>query len=76
MELPEGLSDIKQEKQGEGHSEAIPDKKCWECGGGIPLPYWCETCQRMVPEKRCPNCGLKARKIRSAAGDGIDNSAP
>jgi len=28
------------------------------------LPYWCESCERSVPEKRCPFCGLKAGKKR------------
>jgi len=32
--------------------------------------YWCEVCQRTVAEKRCPLCGLKARKIhREGAGN-------
>ncbi len=26
--------------------------------------YWCDVCEREVAEKRCPLCGLKARKIR------------
>jgi len=33
---------------------------------GEKLPYWCESCERSVPEKRCPFCGLKARKKRQA----------
>lgn len=37
---------------------------CLPCEGLINL-YWCETCQQDVPEKRCPTCGLKARKIRT-----------
>jgi len=36
---------------------------CRMCGNETPLPYWCETCQRLVPEKRCQCCGLKARKV-------------
>ncbi len=47
------------------------------CGGGTatgtcpgcdveePLQYWCEICQQFVAEKRCPLCGLKARKVRN-----------
>ena len=31
------------------------------------LLYWCEICGRTVAEKRCPLCGLKARKIRGGA---------
>lgn len=37
---------------------------CRMCAKGIDLPYWCETCQQLVPEKRCLGCGLKARKVR------------
>ena len=33
--------------------------------------YWCDVCGRTVAEKRCPLCGLKARKIRRA---GAENS--
>jgi hypothetical protein len=39
-------------------------KTCLLCDQGIALPYWCETCERLVPEKRCLGCGLKARKVR------------
>lgn len=41
------------------------------CGGGCGVQlelYWCETCRREVPEKRCPLCGQKTR--RSRPGDG------
>ena len=37
---------------------------CPLCDQGSALPYWCETCERLVPEKRCLGCGLKARKVR------------
>jgi predicted RNA-binding protein with PUA domain len=37
---------------------------CAARGGRQPLPYWCEVCERAVPEKRCPYCGLKAKRIR------------
>lgn len=40
---------------------------CRTCDSGTPLPYWCDTCRRPVPDKRCPGCGLKARKIRHPA---------
>ncbi|GAM09580.1 hypothetical protein OR1_01860 [Geobacter sp. OR-1] len=30
----------------------------------LPL-YWCERCNQAVPEKRCPLCGLKARRMKS-----------
>lgn len=39
-------------------------KTCPLCDQGIALPYWCETCERLVAEKRCLGCGLKARKVR------------
>jgi predicted RNA-binding protein with PUA domain len=35
---------------------------CPLCGGEATLPYWCETCNREVADKRCPLCGLKAKK--------------
>jgi predicted RNA-binding protein with PUA domain len=28
------------------------------------LLYWCDTCACAVAEKRCPSCGLKARKMK------------
>ncbi|OGU00699.1 MAG: hypothetical protein A2079_00495 [Geobacteraceae bacterium GWC2_48_7] len=63
MNLPDVRTDM--EKQEECCSGKNTDKKCRECESGTTLPYWCETCQRLVPEKRCPYCGLKARKVRS-----------
>jgi len=44
---------------------------CRFCGNDTPLPYWCETCQRLVPEKRCQCCGLKARKVAGQAGSAV-----
>ncbi|MBC8017827.1 MAG: hypothetical protein H7X83_04805 [Verrucomicrobia bacterium] len=41
-------------------------ENCRLCGGDESPGYWCEVCGRAVPEKRCPLCGLKARRIRSA----------
>jgi predicted RNA-binding protein with PUA domain len=37
---------------------------CAGCHEGI-FAFWCDSCERSVPEKRCPYCGLKARKKRS-----------
>jgi hypothetical protein len=37
---------------------------CAACHGEAIFPYWCDSCERAVPEKRCPYCGLKARKQR------------
>lgn len=41
-----------------------PGEVCPVCGKGEFPRYWCEACQRAVADKRCPLCGLKARKIR------------
>ncbi len=38
-------------------------ESCPVCGAGEMI-YWCDTCKQAVPEKRCPICGLKARKLR------------
>ncbi|WP_224984172.1 hypothetical protein [Geomonas agri] len=35
---------------------------CVACRREAIFRYWCEVCQRSVPEKRCPYCGLKAQK--------------
>lgn len=41
-----------------------PGEVCAVCAeSGLPL-YWCDACGQSVTEKRCPLCGLKARKIR------------
>jgi len=37
---------------------------CSLCRERKYLPYWCESCRQAVAEKRCPLCGLKAKKIR------------
>lgn len=63
---PEDFSDSRTNKGSKKDSSCGEnvERKCLECEKGA-LMYWCETCQRPVPEKRCPNCGLKARKVRS-----------
>ncbi|MDR3580791.1 MAG: hypothetical protein P4L44_12595 [Oryzomonas sp.] len=40
------------------------EETCPACREAEPRRYWCETCERVVADKRCPLCGLKARKIR------------
>ena len=40
-----------------------PGEPCPACRERESLPYWCDSCERAVAEKRCPLCGLKARKI-------------
>ena len=37
---------------------------CTDCGDVEISGYWCDVCEREVAEKRCPFCGLKARKLR------------
>jgi hypothetical protein len=37
---------------------------CPEGDGAEVFPYWCQVCRQAVSEKRCPLCGLKARKQR------------
>ena len=45
---------------GEKHEEG-----CAGCRPDEPLPFWCESCERFVAEKRCPSCGLKTRRKKS-----------
>jgi hypothetical protein len=41
-----------------------PGEVCPVCAeSALPL-YWCDSCGQSVAEKRCPLCGLKARKVR------------
>jgi predicted RNA-binding protein with PUA domain len=37
---------------------------CAACRSEEILTYWCDSCERSVAEKRCPYCGLKARRKR------------
>ena len=40
------------------------EESCTLCSAeGKPL-YWCDSCRKEVAEKRCPLCGLKARRVR------------
>jgi len=50
-----------------GCNENGPEMTCGMCGSDTSIPYWCETCQRLVAEKRCQCCGLKTRKAASPA---------
>jgi hypothetical protein len=45
---------------GEDHGQG----GCAGCDSEQVFSYYCESCERSVPEKRCPYCGLKARKKR------------
>ena len=59
--------------------ECISEKKdsgftCELCGEERALLYWCNTCERLVPEKRCLGCGLKARKVRRRQGCGLEQN--
>ncbi|HBG08213.1 MAG TPA: hypothetical protein DDY22_22350 [Geobacter sp.] len=29
------------------------------------VSYWCQTCSRPVPDKRCPYCGLKSQRKKA-----------
>lgn len=58
---------MKKDKEECGCYDKRPETTCRTCGTDTPLPYWCETCERLVPEKRCPCCGLKARKVNGPA---------
>ena len=40
-----------------------PGAVCQVCRDRESLQYWCESCEQTVAEKRCPLCGLKARKL-------------
>jgi len=44
-----------------GREEELSCQFCAKLAG---LRYWCEVCERPVAEKRCPFCGLKARRMR------------
>ena len=46
-----------------------PEELCPVSGGCKLLPFWCEACQIAVAEKRCPLCGLKAKKIRPGGSE-------
>lgn len=35
---------------------------CQGCRMDDIFSYWCESCNRAVAEKRCPYCGLKAKR--------------
>ncbi|WP_198134531.1 hypothetical protein [Geotalea uraniireducens] len=60
--------------EGKCEVTAMADREC-TCGNSKPaevcrvcrdrenLQYWCESCEQAVVEKRCPLCGLKARKL-------------
>jgi len=43
---------------------ADPPESCPVCEKRECLGYWCEICGQVVTDKRCPLCGLKARKMR------------
>jgi len=59
------MADGKPVCGGEGEVDA-----CRPCGEGWTPSYWCDTCEREVGEKRCPLCGLKARRMRGSGEGG------
>ena len=60
-ETGSGGGDAKCGCGGDKHEES-----CAACRRDDIFSYWCKTCNRSVSEKRCPYCGLKAQKKRSA----------
>ncbi|MCM0080987.1 hypothetical protein L4X63_05240 [Geomonas sp. Red32] len=50
------------EKEGSGCGCSGRDGECPACGMDAILSYWCDSCRRSVPDKRCPHCGLKAKR--------------
>lgn len=44
--------------------EKKPEGSCPACEARDVPGYWCQTCERVVPDKRCPLCGLKTGKRR------------
>jgi|GEM_PF-1745270 len=52
------------DRQGCNCNKVKNEMTCKGCDNEMPLSFWCETCQLLVPEKRCPSCGLKAKKVR------------
>jgi len=36
---------------------------CPCCVEGNETWYWCDICRQAFPEKRCPQCGLKLKKM-------------
>ena len=65
---------MKRDKEERCYDDKGPET-CRTCGSDTTLPYWCETCQRPVPEKRCPCCGLKARKVNRRAGYDVESGS-
>lgn len=45
-------------------------ENCRKCINEDRLLYWCQVCNQAVAEKRCPMCGLKARRMRQSGGEG------
>lgn len=39
---------------------------CASCHADDIFGYWCDTCSRSVPAKRCPYCGLKTQRKKDA----------
>jgi len=51
-------------------NEGNPGVECPVCRMGEQPDYWCDTCRQAVTGKRCPLCGLKARKMREGKNGG------
>jgi predicted RNA-binding protein with PUA domain len=37
---------------------------CAACRREEIVWYWCDSCKRSVPDKRCPLCGLKTHRMK------------
>jgi len=48
---------------------ANPRESCPVCEKWDLPAYWCGICGQVVADKRCPLCGLKARKMRMDGGE-------
>lgn len=53
--------------------ESPEQEGCAACRREEIFPYWCPSCNRSVPEKRCPYCGLKAQKKKAQPHDIMRN---
>lgn len=58
----------KQDKQC-GCGDELRDQGCAACRAEDFFLYWCKTCNRSVPEGRCPYCGLKTQKKKGEPGE-------
>ena len=58
------VADMAGNKDNRNCGEKAAEPACTLCQKRVMARYWCATCGQVVTEKRCPLCGLKARRIR------------